>query len=181
MDEPGPAASRSLRGAAVLGDPLVRELLARRLVAVLATIGRDGVPHPTPVWVADGGDSLLIATASTSEKIRNLGRDPRAALALHDSRPGFEVCGVSMSGRVTVVAGEEAAALVERVHTRYVETEAARLPEVASFLAADDVALRFMPERAWTWDQRGTPADLALRAAGGALPLAPTSSVDAQR
>jgi hypothetical protein len=73
-----------------------------------------------------------------------------------------------------VVAGPEAAPLVERVHARYVAVEA-RLPEVAGFLASDDVALRFVPERAWTWDQRGTPANRVLRASGGALPLEPTS------
>jgi PPOX class probable F420-dependent enzyme len=176
MREAAPAPSRLLEGAAVLADPLVRELLALRLVAVLGTVGGDALPHVTPVWFADDGDAIAMATASTSRKIRNVERDPRAALVLHDSRPGFEVCGVSMTGRVTVVTGAEAAPLVERVHARYVDAEAARLPEVAGFLASDDVALRFVPERAWTWDQRGTAANRALRSSGGALPLEPTSA-----
>jgi PPOX class probable F420-dependent enzyme len=175
MREAEPAPSRLLEGAAVLADPLVRELLGLRLVAVLGTVGRDCLPHLTPVWFAEGGDSVLMATASTSRKLRNLARDPRAALVLHDSRPGCEVCGVSMTGRVAVVTGPEARPLVERVHSRYVEETAAGLPEVAGFLAADDVVLRFTPDRAWTWDQRETPAAHALRASGGALPLASTS------
>jgi PPOX class probable F420-dependent enzyme len=170
-----PAPTRLLEGAAVLADPLVRELLALPLVAVLGTVGRDGLPHLTPLWFADGGDVILMATASTSRKLRNLSRDPRAALVLHDSRPGFEVCGASIAGRVTVVGGAEARALVERVHARYVGPEATALPDVAGFLAADDTALRLVPDRAWTWDQRGTPADRAARTTGGALPLAPTS------
>lgn len=175
MTDPAPAPSRLLEGAAVLADPLVRELLALRLVAVLGTVGRDGLPHLTPLWFADGGDAILMATASTSRKLRNLSRDPRAAFVVHDSRPGFEVCGVSITGRIRVVEGAEATALVERVHARYVGPEAARLPDVAGFLASDDTALRLAPERAWTWDQRATPADRAARATGGALPLEPTS------
>ena len=31
-------------------------------------------------------------------------------------------------------------------------------------------------ESAWTWDERGNPATEALRLAGGALPLEPTTS-----
>ena len=154
----------------------MRELLALRLVAVLGTVAPDGLPHLTPVWFADGGDCVLMATASSSRKVANLSREPRATLVLHDSRPGFEVCGVSMSGRVAVVTGADAAHLIARVHARYVGPPASDDEDVMSFLAADDVALRFVAEHAWTWDQRGTAANRAAHALGGALPLAPTSA-----
>jgi hypothetical protein len=49
------------------------------------------------------------------------------------------------------------------------------LPAAAEFLASDDVALLLEPESAFTWDERENPATRALRAAGGALPLVPTS------
>ena len=159
----------------MLGDALVKDLLGLRLVAVLGTVAADGLPHLTPVWFADGGDCVLMATASSSRKVANLAREARAALTLHDSRPGFEVRGVSMTGRVDVLHGDEAAVLVERVHARYVDRSAAQLPDVAGFLVSDDAALRFVPERAWTWDQRGTPANDALSASGGAFLLEPTS------
>ena len=176
MELSEPAPSRALRGEEVLADPLVRELLGLRLIAVLGTVGRDGLPHLTPVWFADGGDAVLLATASTSHKVAYLEREPRAAVVLHDSRPGFEVRGTSITGRVELLRGADAVPLVERVHARYVEPDALQLPEIAGFLAADDVALRLVPERAWTWDQRGTPADQALRAHGGGVPLEPTAS-----
>jgi PPOX class probable F420-dependent enzyme len=170
-----PAPSRALRGSAVLADPLVRELLGLRLIAVLGTVGRDGLPHLTPVWFADDGEAVLLATSSTSHKVAYLEREPRAALVLHDSRPGFEVRGASITGRAEFRRGPDAVPLVERVHARYVDDDGLRLPEVSGFLAADDVALRLVPERAWTWDQRGTPADRALRARGGGLLLEPTA------
>ena len=47
-----PTPSRELRGSAVLSDPLVRELLELRLVAVLATNEPDGTVHAIPLWYA---------------------------------------------------------------------------------------------------------------------------------
>jgi hypothetical protein len=129
-----------------------------------------------PLWLCDGGDAILLATFSRSRKVRNLERDPRATLVLHDSRPGFEVCGVMIRGRVEIVRDSGAAPLVERVHRRYLTGEGYDLPVARQFLGGDDVALRFLPEEAATWDERANPATAALRAAGGALPLQPTTS-----
>jgi PPOX class probable F420-dependent enzyme len=169
--EAAPVPTRLLRDREVLRDTLVRELLALRLVAVLATIGRDGRPHLTPLWFADGGDCVEMATASGSRKLANLERDPRATIVLHESRAGVDVRGVSIEGTVEVVRSSAARAIVERVHRRYVSADGEREAAVAEFLAADDVALCLRPERAWTWDQRGTPAADALRRTGAALPL----------
>ena len=170
-----PEPSRTLRGDAVLTDPLVRELLAARLVGVLATVDRDGSPHAVPVWWAARGADLVMGTSSASRKVRNLERDPRATLALHDSRPGAEICGASLRGRVEIVRGAAAHDLVRLVHRRYVTPEGLELPQVVEFLAFDDVALVLRPDAAWTWDERRNPATEALRGAGAALPLVPTS------
>ena len=133
-------------GEAVFDDPLVQELLEARLVAVLSTFDEAGIIHAVPMWFAlDDERSVLLATGSRSRKVRNLERDVRATLVVHDSRPGFEVCGVSMAGEVEVVSGAAARPLVDRVHRRYV-TEAAEADEIVSpFLESDDVALRFCP------------------------------------
>jgi PPOX class probable F420-dependent enzyme len=167
--------SRSLRGAAVLADPLVAELLEARLIGVLATIEPDGGVHAVALWLCRDGGSILLATFSRSRKVGNLERDPRATLVLHDSRPGFEVCGASIRGTVEIVRGTAAAPLVERVHRRYLTDAGYDLPAARAFLSGDDVALRFVPEAATTWDERANQASAALRAAGGAEPLEPTS------
>ena len=170
-----PLPSRALRGSAVLSDALVRELLERRLVGVLATLEPEGSVHAVPLWHCDGGDAILLATFSGSRKVRNLERDPRATLVLHDSRPGFEVCGVSIRGRVEIVRGPAAAPLVEQVHRRYLTDAGYDLPAAREFLRGDDVALRFVPEIATTWDERANPATAVLRDARGARPLEPTT------
>lgn len=173
MSQPTP--SRVVDQGDVLAEPLVRELLGARLVAVLATIEPDGSPHAVPVWVAPAPGRVVLATGSRSRKVRNLERDARATLVLHDSRAGMEICGVTLHGRVEIVRGPEAAALIELVHLRYVTASGLALPDVASFLGSDDVALTFVAERAITWDERASGAALALREHGGAIPLEPTS------
>ena len=111
-----PSASGQLEGAAVLRDPLVQELLSARLVGVLATFDKAERIHAVPMWFAAEEGTVVLATGSRSRKVRNLLRDSRATLVIHDSRPGFEVCGVSMTGIADVIAGAEAQPLVDRVH-----------------------------------------------------------------
>ena len=171
MSEPLP--SRRLEAAAVLGDSLVRELLEARLVGVLATFDDDRI-HSVPMWFAREGDHVYLATGSRSRKVRNLGRDGRATLVVHDSRPGFEVCGVSLAGRAEVLVDEEARPFVDLVHARYVAPAGEEDESVREFLESDDVAIRFTPEAALTWDERGSAGSDALRQSGGALPLVPT-------
>ena len=168
-----PAPSRRLSGGDVLADALVRELLEARLVGVFATHQDGEVIHAVPMWFALRGRSILLATGSRSRKVRNLESDARATLVVHDSRPGFEVCGASLAGSAEIVRGEDARPLVAYVHGRYVE-ETDLPDEAREFLESDDVALRFRPESAFTWDERGSPASAALRAAAGALPLVGT-------
>jgi PPOX class probable F420-dependent enzyme len=170
-----PVPSSVLEGAAVQESALVRALLAERLVAVLATLDPDGAPHVVPVWFAERSGQIVLATSSRSRKIRNLERDARATLCVHDSRPGAEVCGASLRGRAEIVRGAAAETLVELVHDRYVTPAGAKLPAVGEFLSYDDVAVVFTPEAAWTWDERDNPAAEALRASGEARPLVPTA------
>jgi len=171
VSEPQP--SRRLEAAAILGDPLVRELLEARLVCVFATFDADRI-HAVPMWFARDGDHVYLATGSRSRKAANLRRDERATLVLHDSRPGFEVCGASLRGRAEVVVGEEARSFVDLVHRRYVAAAGEEDQSVREFLESDDLAIRFTPETALTWDERPSPASAALRETGGALPLVPT-------
>ena len=171
-----PTTSRELRGEAVLSDPLVAELLAARVIAVLATIEPDGSVHAVPMWWSAGESEILLATGSRSRKVRNLERDPRATFVLHDSRPGVEVCGASIRGRVEIVRGAVAQPLIARVHSRYVSDRGLILGEVSEFLASDDVAIRLAPATVTTWDERASPAARALRESGAALPLEPTTA-----
>jgi PPOX class probable F420-dependent enzyme len=169
-----PTPSRDHDARAALGDPLVQELLAARLIAVLATVRPDSTVDAVPMWYAPQGDAVVLATGSRSRKVRNLEADPRATLVLHDSRPGYEVCGAAIAGTVEVVRSPDARALVELVHWRYLARESADDERVRAFLDSDDVALRLTPTAAVTWDERESEAAAVVRERGWALPLVST-------
>jgi general stress protein 26 len=174
MSDPVP--SKRVRGDAVLDDPLILELLDERLIGVFATVNQDGTIHAVPMWFASHERSILLATGSRSAKVANLAVDSRSTLVIHDSRPGYEVCGVSMVGESEIVRGAHARHLAHHVHGRYIDQSVDLPTAVMAFLESDDVALRFYPHSAFTWDQRETEANIALRAAGGALPLLTTEA-----
>jgi len=169
-----PTPSRDHDAGATLLDPLTRELLAARLVGVLAMVRPDGVVDAVPMWYALHGDSVVLATGSRSRKVRNLEADPRATLVLHDSRPGYEVCGASIVGTVEILRSAAARPLVELVHWRYLAPESADEESVRSFLDSDDVALVLTPTTSVTWDERGSEAAEVVRARGWGLPLVST-------
>ena len=169
-----PTPSRDHDAGAALSDPLVRELLDARLVGVLATLRPDGAVDAVPMWYALEDDAVVLATGSRSRKVRNLEADPRATLVLHDSRPGYEVCGASIAGTVEIVRASAAQPLVELVHWRYLARESADDESVHAFLDSDDVALRLTPTSSVTWDERGSEAADVVRARGWALPLLTT-------
>src|SRR5262245_61045554 len=169
-----PTPSRDHDSRSTLDDPLVREVLTARLVGVLATLRPDGAIDAVPMWYALHDDAVVLATGSRSRKVRNLEADPRATLVLHDSRPGYEVCGASIAGTVEVVRPPSARALVELVHRRYLAAESAHHDSVRAFLDSDDVALRLAPTSSLTWDERGSDAAEVVRTRGWGLPLVST-------
>ncbi len=156
--EASPTRSTGLTGREVLADPLVQELLAARLVGVLPTLESDGAMHAIPLWYAVDGDAIVFATGSASRKVRSLRRDPCATIVLYDSHSGFEVFGASIRGRVELVEGTPAAALIDLVHRRYVTLEGERLPAPSESLASGVLAVRLVPDVAFTWDGRASAA-----------------------
>ena len=62
-----------------------RDLIGAPHFAHLATINRDGSPQSTVIWVQRDGDDVLFTTGARYRKTRNMARDPRVALSIHDA------------------------------------------------------------------------------------------------
>ncbi|MFI5527508.1 PPOX class F420-dependent oxidoreductase [Kitasatospora sp. NPDC051853] len=84
----------------VIMNEAVRALLDAPVPAVLATVNPDGGPQTSMVWVGRDGDELLISSTAGLRKVRNLEREPRASLILHD--PADPLRYVEFRGRATV-------------------------------------------------------------------------------
>lgn len=80
-------------------DEEVAAYLNGKATIVINTIGRDGVPHPAPMWFAVEDDGAIVMTTFTkSQKIQNLKRDPRVTLLLEDGTVYAELRGVIFHG-----------------------------------------------------------------------------------
>jgi PPOX class probable F420-dependent enzyme len=129
-----------------------QELLQGRRIATLATENDDGSIHLTAVWYLFEEGNLFVATSSSTRKARNVSARPKASLMVDVRRAGQER-GVSASGKVEILRGEESRALNRRIHSRYMGAEALADPVVGPVVAAfDDVTLRLVPEKWISWD-----------------------------
>jgi PPOX class probable F420-dependent enzyme len=92
--------------------------------AVLATTRADGRPHAVPVWYAMDGDDLLVNTGADTVKGRDLARDPRVAVVVHDDRPPYAF--VMVEGVAELISDPEALKAGSAVIGRhYLDAEAA--------------------------------------------------------
>ena len=67
--------------------PAARELLESDALAHLVTLGTDGSPQVTCVWVGLDGDEIVSGHLSAAQKkLANIRRDPRVALSLETDR-----------------------------------------------------------------------------------------------
>ena len=86
----------------------VRSRLSDEYVAWLTTTGRDGTPHPNPVWFYwDEAAELLVYTRPDAHRLRHVARTGRATLHLNGDSSGGDI--IVVSGQVDI-AGERPAA-----------------------------------------------------------------------
>ena len=100
-----------------------RELLRGRNYAHFVTLDPDGSPHATPLWIdVDDEGFVLVNTAVGRRKDRNVRRDPRVALSLHEQDDPYRW--LSVSGTVTGSVGEpEALRHIAALARRYDDRE----------------------------------------------------------
>jgi PPOX class probable F420-dependent enzyme len=119
------------------------------LIMWLTTLGRDGAPHPKPVWFLWDNDEILIHSQPNAAANRNIARDGRVALHLNSSQDG---------GNVVVING--AARLIEKPQTvidnaAYVAKYVGQIKDIQmtpeSFSAAYSVEIRVTPEKLWAF------------------------------
>lgn len=99
-----------------LPDP-VHALLTGASPTVITTLLPDGSPHATEVWVDADGDTVLVNTVDTHQKVRNVRRDPRVALVVID--PENLSRHAALRGRVVEITTDGARDHIEELSQRY--------------------------------------------------------------
>jgi PPOX class probable F420-dependent enzyme len=128
----------------------LRSFLGERRCAVLATRGRDGGIHLTPIWFLFEDDRFYFSSSSSSRKVKNVERTRSASVVVDSRKPGRERW-VSATGPVEVLRDGEAQAVNARIRRRYLTTEALGGPIEADLAASDDVTLRLTPTEWRSW------------------------------
>jgi PPOX class probable F420-dependent enzyme len=93
----------SQRRAVAMDDEQVASYLASHMKVQVASIGRDGMPHLTTLFYVVHEGRIAFWTYATSQKIKNLERDPRVSALVESGTDYFELAGVSVQGRAEIV------------------------------------------------------------------------------
>jgi PPOX class probable F420-dependent enzyme len=81
------------------------EFLTSERTCRVASVGRDGSPHVTPLWFAWDGTSLWLTSVVRSQRWSDLQRDNRVSVIVDAGGPFDELRGVELRG-VAEVVGE---------------------------------------------------------------------------
>jgi PPOX class probable F420-dependent enzyme len=95
----------------------VLALLRRPSICFLATTMANGSPQLTETWVDTDGEHVLINTAQGFQKLRNIARNPRVAVAI--AAPDNPSRYVQIRGRVIATTTEGAAEHIEQLAQKY--------------------------------------------------------------
>jgi PPOX class probable F420-dependent enzyme len=116
------------------------------IVAVLATLGRDGTVLLSPVWHEWREGGFNVWTGADDVKTRHLRRDPRASILVAESQPPLR--GVEVRCRVEIVEDRAHEAAV-RVASRYIGPE-----KGAAYVGSggNEVTIRLEPGELRVWD-----------------------------
>ncbi len=135
-----------------LSDDEVRAWLSGPNIARLGTINEDGTPRVTALWyLAEADGSISLNTYEDNVHVRNLRRDPRAALLVDSSEQPYR--SVHLNGTVQVSDDAADAEEIGRLYERYLGgTEAATAYGRQLVAGGRRISIRFTPERRHSLD-----------------------------
>jgi PPOX class probable F420-dependent enzyme len=137
--------------------------LAGQRTCRVATIGRDGAPHVSPVWFVWHDGALWIYSLTRSQRWTDLQRDPRVAVVADDGHHYGELHGAEFEGAAQPVGpvprtgGEQAPAELAEPE-RQMAAKYFGLPEMLH--DGRHAWLKVTPGKITSWDFRKLPGHL---------------------
>jgi PPOX class probable F420-dependent enzyme len=90
-----------------MSEAEVEEFLGASMKVQVASIGPDGMPHLTTLFYVVHDGRIAFWTYATSQKVKNLERDPRISCLVETGTDYFELAGVSMQGEAEIVRDKD--------------------------------------------------------------------------
>src|ERR1700761_925181 len=130
--------------------------LGEELTVIVSSFGSRGWPHSMPMWFVVRDGEVWMWTYRTSQKVRNLERDPRATLLVEAGSTYDQLRGVMIEAEAEILDDYDAVLdLGRELGGRY--APGAEGPEAEAALArqaSKRVGIRLRPRRVVSWDQR---------------------------
>ena len=140
-----------------LTDDEMRVYAAQTKTLIIVSNGKDGFPHPMPMWFyADDDLNFYCTTFRKSQKVLNFRRDPKATLLVETGEEYAELKSLMAYASTSVIDDLETVTntLVE-INSKGAQLNAdqlARLRNGVAKTAEKRVVLKFTPERFVSWD-----------------------------
>ncbi|WP_035856657.1 PPOX class F420-dependent oxidoreductase [Cryptosporangium arvum] len=100
--------------------PDVNALFDARNFATIATVNPDGSPQSSVLWVLRDGDDLLFSVLDHRAKARNIVRDPRVSVTVHDEANPYTSAEVRGTATLEPDPGKE---LPARLSHKYLDVD----------------------------------------------------------
>lgn len=147
----------SRRAEIVMSDAEFVAFITEQRTVTVASNGRDGWAHLMPLWYVVRDGELWVWTYASSQKVRNLERDPRATLSIEAGEEYADLRGVML--RTEAVIERDTAfvtALGIELYERYMESDELPVDQLESIAkqAPKRVAIRFAQRARVSWDHR---------------------------
>lgn len=147
----------SRREAIMFTDAELRAYMVEQKTLIIVSNGKNGFPHPMPMWFYMDTDGAYICTTfRKSQKVMNFKRDPKATLLVESGEEYSELRGVVVYADCHVIDDEAAVvdALIN-INTKGQEVSAdtAEANHGAMLKTAPKrVVLKFVPRETMSWD-----------------------------
>lgn len=97
------------------------DILTKRSFAHIATIGPNGEPHSSPVWIDWDGEYIKFSQTTARQKYKNLRRDSRIALSALDPEQPYRY--LEVRGEIARVEDDPDNAFINKLAKKYIDAD----------------------------------------------------------
>lgn len=97
------------------------DILTKRAFAHVATIGPQGEPQTSPVWIDWDGQYLKFSHTTSRQKYRNLQREPRVSLSAYDPADPYRY--IEIRGKLVRIEPDEDYEFINKMSKKYIDED----------------------------------------------------------
>ena len=147
----------SRRNQIELSEEEISEYLMKSRTMILVSNGKDGYPHPMPMWYAiDDKKCIYMTTFRKSQKIINLRKNPKAALLIESGDAYQELKSLIIYTNVELIEEVEAVRdILEQIALQRGDMQKDANEDIREGMmktAEKRIGMKYKPKRIVSWD-----------------------------